>query len=86
MRALAYASLGAFPDRQELVARLGHALAEDPSYNVRSGAAAALGHFVSYRTQAAPLLVAALPAHTLAPLVCKIAERRLGRCARAEAR
>jgi aminopeptidase N len=60
VRAVVFASFGAFPDHHELIAPLGRALVGDASYNVRSSAAAALGRFVSYRTEVTPLLTKAL--------------------------
>ena len=59
VRALVFDGLGAFPDHHELIAPLGRALLGDESYNARSYAASALGHFVAYRAEVAPLLVKA---------------------------
>ena len=77
VRAVAFASFGAFSDHHELIAPLGRALTGDESYNVRSGAASALGHFLSDRAEVTPLLIKALAQHSYLEEVAATAIRAL---------
>jgi aminopeptidase N len=77
VRAAVFASFGAFPENHELIAQLAHALASDESYGVRSGAAAALGHFVTYRSEVTPLLRRALHQPSYLEAVAAMAIRAL---------